>query len=152
MTTLLEQLTEQKMNRCIHFNGSQNETCSAGVNYEEAFDGKRPGIFHRMPCHKNSTFVKPEFGPVVSCVKSEFLNQEDAELKAIESEKCFQNSCTAMLTAKADAKRLNLGQGNGGRGEVTCPICQGTLRYSVASVNGHMHGACGTSGCVSWME
>lgn len=58
----------------------------------------------------------------------------------------------AMTVAKAAAKEKGLKQGNGGVGEVQCPVCDGTLRFSVASVNGHMHAACITTGCVRWME
>lgn len=39
-------------------------------------------------------------------------------------------------------------------GVIDCPICSGkkTLRFSRASVNGHIHAACTTDNCVSWME
>lgn len=59
----------------------------------------------------------------------------------------------ALRAAKDHAKAAGLGRGNGGRGEMPCPAeCGGTLRYSVASVNGHMHAACSSSKCVRWME
>lgn len=52
-----------------------------------------------------------------------------------------------------DAKGKGLKKGNGGQSELPCPSgCGGTLRYSVASVNGHIWGSCTTKGCVSWME
>lgn len=55
--------------------------------------------------------------------------------------------------AKDHAKQGGLGRGNGGQGTMPCPAgCGGQLRYSVASVNGHMHARCSTEGCVSWME
>ena len=60
---------------------------------------------------------------------------------------------SAMVAAKQDAQLKGLRQGNGGRGSVKCPICvDGTLNYSVASVNGHMHTACSTKGCTRWIE
>lgn len=59
----------------------------------------------------------------------------------------------AHRAAKDHAKQQGLGRGNGGQGRMPCPAgCGGELRYSVASVNGHMHAACSTKGCVSWME
>jgi len=59
----------------------------------------------------------------------------------------------SMRAAKDHAKQQGLGRGNGGRGEMPCPAgCGGILRYSVASVNGHMHAACTTAECVRWME
>jgi hypothetical protein len=34
-----------------------------------------------------------------------------------------------------------------------CPVCKkGVLQYTIASVNGHVHGQCTTKNCVSWME
>lgn len=37
--------------------------------------------------------------------------------------------------------------------EMGCPICgDGKLRYSISSVNGHIHGRCNGQNCVSWME
>ncbi len=52
-----------------------------------------------------------------------------------------------------DAKRKGLKKGNGGTGEVDCPVCQtGRLCYSVASMNGHIWGTCTTPGCVRWMQ
>lgn len=40
-----------------------------------------------------------------------------------------------------------------GAGTMPCPVCKtGTLRYSRAALNGHIHAACTTKTCVSWME
>lgn len=40
-----------------------------------------------------------------------------------------------------------------GAGAMPCPVCKtGTLRYSRASYNGHVHGACTSEKCVRWME
>lgn len=70
----------------------------------------------------------------------------------MESEK-LQNMLTALAEAKKDAKAKGLKCGNGGAGSLPCPVCKtGTIRYSVASVNGHMMARCSTAGCVSWME
>lgn len=55
--------------------------------------------------------------------------------------------------AHKDAKEKGFGCGHGGVSEMDCPAkCGGTLRYSVAGVNGHMHAACTTKGCAQWME
>jgi ribosomal protein S27E len=59
----------------------------------------------------------------------------------------------ALGAAKDDAKAHGLGRGHGGTGSVKCPSCEnGTIRYSVAGVNGHMHACRTTKGCVAWME
>lgn len=40
-----------------------------------------------------------------------------------------------------------------GAGEMTCPVCKtGTLRYSRAAYNGHVHANCTNPDCVRWME
>jgi len=40
-----------------------------------------------------------------------------------------------------------------GAGKLACPVCKtGELRYTRSSYNGHVHAACTTKGCVSWME
>lgn len=40
-----------------------------------------------------------------------------------------------------------------GGGAIPCPVCKtGTLRYSRAAYNGHVHAGCSTQGCVQWME
>ena len=38
-------------------------------------------------------------------------------------------------------------------GKIDCPVCEkGTLRYSQANINKHIHAVCSTLGCVKWME
>jgi hypothetical protein len=40
-----------------------------------------------------------------------------------------------------------------GSGTLLCPVCGvGTLSYSRAAYNGHVHANCETDGCVRWME
>lgn len=40
-----------------------------------------------------------------------------------------------------------------GAGEMACPVCkEGTLRYSRAAYNGHVHACCSNPKCVRWME
>lgn len=62
------------------------------------------------------------------------------------------DSVKAVNAAHKDAKAKGFGKNNGGVSEMTCPICGGLLRYSVAAYNGHIHGKCETEGCVQWME
>jgi len=38
------------------------------------------------------------------------------------------------------------------RGSMQCPKCGGTLRVSIAGVNGHTRGYCKTTGCLNWIE
>jgi hypothetical protein len=58
-----------------------------------------------------------------------------------------------MKAARDDANAHGFKKGNGGRGCITCPVCEkGQLHYSVASYNGHMWGKCSTDDCVAWMQ
>jgi hypothetical protein len=62
----------------------------------------------------------------------------------------------AMGAAHADADAKGLGKEpkrKGGVSTMKCPVCaDGTLRYSVAGLNGHMWAGCTTKDCVRWME
>jgi hypothetical protein len=69
-----------------------------------------------------------------------------------ERDEHYKKSSEVIRAAHADAKAKGFGVGKGGVSSLKCPLCpEGEIRYSVASVNGHMHAGC-TSGCVSWME
>lgn len=63
------------------------------------------------------------------------------------------NDCIlAMGKCREHAKAAGFKKGHGGQGQMECPVCKGTLRYSVASVNGHLWGACSNADCVRWMQ
>jgi len=62
-----------------------------------------------------------------------------------------QQFMEAMRAVGADVKARGLGKGNPGDGSITCPVCQGTLSYSVAGGNGHIWGKCATEGCIRWL-
>lgn len=140
--TLLEQFTKSARESCRHFNGIQNARCQAGVEYQRS-TGKA------MPCIPK--FINDR--EVWSCGLFEIMSVEDAEKEAAERVAAIERTDTAHAAAKADAKAKGLRRGSGGVSDLPCPVCDGgTLRYSVASYNGHMHAKCTTTGCVSWME
>ena len=150
MKTLEEKKAEQQerrirkiMTTCVHFNGIQHNECEAGVNYHGLL-GDKPGCFAAMPCHSEGT---------VECPKRTLRNREEAEAEYRGREEMFARSLNAINAAHEHARANGLGKDHGGYGELPCPACEeGTLRYSVASYNGHMHGQCTTPKCVSWME
>lgn len=83
----------------------------------------------------------------------EIRNGLPAPAEAIAHAEEFGKFMKAHRAAKDHAKAAGLGRGNGGQGEMPCPTgCGGTLRYTVANVNGHMWAACSTKSCVRWME
>ena len=64
----------------------------------------------------------------------------------------WSDALLAMAAAAEDAEKHGLKKGHGGTGEIECPVCKGRLRYSVASLNGHIWGACSNPECVRWMQ
>lgn len=142
-----DKMIRKGMTSCRHFTGIQHETCKAGVNYE-----RLRGETHSLPCLAN--FVNLGRLPKAECGKFATLTEEEATREADELVQTQQSSRLAMTAAHADAKSKGLGKGKGGVSSLPCPIpnCKGTLQYSVASYNGHMHARCNTGTCVSWME
>lgn len=134
-----EKRIAQIMDRCRHFTGVQHDTCEAGVSYATVRDeSKRPFAW---PC-----FAKDE--ATTTCDRVSRPTREEAEAEQRESEARWQRVVTARkgITDKHGKER-------GVQGEMPCPnACGGTLRYSIAGVNGHIHGRCSTEGCAAWME
>ena len=129
--------------------------CPAGVNYAE-LGGPIEGRALRMPCHDPSVFAKrrEELGyKLAECLKLERTTREEAEKEAAELIEYGDRMMKVCAAAHGDAKNKGLKKGNGGSSQMPCPTgCGGTLHYTVASYNGHMHAKCETEGCASWME
>ena len=120
---------------CRHFNGIQNETCRAGVRLSEMRDATGPGMA-RWPCLGECA---------KTCAKREL--RTEAEIDAEEAE--FQRRFALVVPARAAIKATKLASGT-----IDCPLCQkpGALAFRVSSYNGHVHAACSTPNCLSWME
>lgn len=129
---------EQRMNRCRHFTGIQNDTCKLGVAYADV-KRQRPNGGFNFPCLADQQLD--------TCDKRVFETREEADAAerefAAELEK-VQQSRKAII-AWAVGRR-------GIQGEIPCPVDGGTLHFTIASVNGHIHAACSNDGCVRWME
>lgn len=133
------------MTTCQHFTGIQNKSCKAGVVYEELF-GSGPGWAARLPCTSDDDVP-------IRCDKQSLMTREQAEAEVSKDEAKMKVLLNAVCLAHEHAHEKGLGVGSGGQGEMPCPKeCGGTLRYRVASYNGHMHAACSTKDCLSWME
>jgi hypothetical protein len=131
---------------CQHFRGIQHTTCEAGVNMRELVGGDDHGWAARAPCLPSLDT------PAVTCPKFKTRTKEEAEKVLVDSDKRLGDTRTAIVACSRDAKEKGFGQGHGGASYIPCPVCKtGTLRYSVASLNGHLWGQCSTSGCVNWM-
>jgi len=141
----MKTLAAQIANKCIHFSGIMNKCCKAGVPYDSVHDTSTSP--HRFAC------LRDEGADFMPCAKREWPSDEYVSARVRESKESLAKTMTAVVFAKADADEKGLGKGHGGISGIKCPCCEeGTLQYSVASYNGHIHGSCTTPGCVRWME
>jgi hypothetical protein len=139
-------LYEQKANKCRHFNGLMNAACDAGVSYASVKQTRTGGHGFNFPCFKDRM-------EGCACEKQSF--QTDAEINAEieESDRRFQNTMTARMAIVEHLGGTWKRGSPGVSGSIACPVCKaGTLRFSRAAVNGHIHARCSTADCVAWME
>lgn len=135
--------------KCKHFNGVQNKTCRAGVDYRELTGGTM-----RLPCLGNRPDTRP-------CEKYEEPTDEEiaadrAQIDARMEELRREGELLRPLIARI---REDHGWGGkktrhlSGSGVDDCPCCQGgKVRWSIAGYNGHIHMRCSTPGCVAFMQ
>ena len=127
------------MGNCKHFTGIQNKVCEAGVTYADFLPN------YALPCLQLGCDKRPEG----ICTKREYPTQEECEKR----ERDMIESVERIGVARAAIiAHTGAGKGKGAQGSIPCPCCGGTLRYSVASYNGHVHAACSNTECVRWME
>lgn len=125
---------------CVHFNGIQHDKCGAGINIRAHVGGEDFGWAKRIPCLGKRDGI-------VLCGKVQMRTPaEDAAEDA-----AFEVRFAHIKTARAKIVQRH-GKQRGVKGGIECPACGGTLFYSIASYNGHIHAYCRTEGCVSWME
>lgn len=134
---------------CVHFCGSREKTCGAGVNVREITGGPDLGWFIRIPCHKEIEVRGGEPVPRVSCEKYREPTPEELAEDEAAYEAAHQRM---MLVMPLMGKIKKEHKGKDARGVVECPVCKGKLHYSHAKYNGHVHGRCETEGCLNWME
>jgi hypothetical protein len=129
---------------CNHYRAmSTNDTCEAGVPYEQ---------FKGVPHDK-----RPCFGPgrecPVACGQEVYPSAEEIAAEQKEMEARFQKTVTARQAIVASLGGPWKRGMAGAQGSIPCPVCTtGTLRFSRAGYNGHIHAACTTDDCVNWME
>lgn len=143
-----EEKVLREMDQCVHFRGVQHDTCKVDINLRQLVGGDDFGWARRIPCLKSDAEQC-----VVTCEKREFMNREQAEAEVKRDDERMRKAMIGISAAHHDAKQKGIVKGVGGAREIPCPVeCGGTLRYRVASINGHMHAACTTKGCLQWME
>lgn len=133
---------------CKHYQGAaDHKTCEAGVEYQKF-------RAYGLPISKWPCFCEQNQQPPGGCDLADFPTAEEiaAEEKEIEAR------CAALgMARKAIVEYLGgpWKRGTpGARGTIDCPVCgaEKSLCFSRAGYNGHIHAACRTKGCVSWME
>jgi hypothetical protein len=133
---------DKKLHTCVHFTGIQNKTCKVNVLYEKARDESTKPF--KFACLDADTDV---------CPLRQYPTREQVDADNAALERRMDDMRIAIPACREDAKQKGFGKGHGGQGSIACPVCKtGTLRYSVAGYNGHMHGRCSTQGCMSWMQ
>ena len=146
-TSKFPTLAEQIAGRCKHFTGMMNKTCAAGVLYDDVKEV--PGV--NIPC------LLRHGGDAIDCAKREFPTPtevaEEVEQEVEQIEKVFRDIQAAREAIVEKIGPYKCGVTHGVSGKIPCPVCgTGTLNYSRAGMNGHIHARCSTDGCVMWME
>lgn len=130
---------------CNHFRSMvEHKTCEAGVEYESL-----KGIpFDERPCF--ATDGIPKGG---GCDKAEYPTPEEVEAeKKWLAERFGKTEKARAAIVEACGGPWKKGKPSVG-GKIKCPCCDsGTLAYSRAGYNGHIHARCSSDGCVNWME
>ena len=146
---------------CVYYAGFYDRTkplekrthCNAGVEYASVEtkieytycnfgDRSVYGAKSAHPCFKRQAHLTH------GCPKARYYTLEELAARHAESDKSIR---LYSLVRAAIISHLN--GAKGGAGTIDCPACKtGTVRYSRAECNGHVHARCSTEGCVSWME
>lgn len=128
--------------KCIHFNGTANRVCNAGIQYKSV-SHERP--YGGIPCFEKNKLR--------TCSRFQLPTEEqvaDDEAKVAEYIGMVFKTRAAIMQHIVDAgnERKNT------TGTIKCPICEaGNVSFSRAGAyNGHIHAECDTAGCVSWIE
>ena len=113
--------------------------CKVGVDFHQF---EIPGGWDMMPCLGQS----PE--AIARCPK--YCGHTAEELA--EQERDMEERWARMGTIRK-AIVAHIDATNEWSGSIPCPACEsGTVRYSRAHYNKHIHASCSTPNCASWME
>lgn len=134
-------------NWCKHYTGTAyGDTCKAGVKYELVVLGKgTPECSY--PCFKNRNPLGAK------CSEQVFETTEETAARKAEDAKQFERFGkvrTAIVAHLGGPWKKGM---PGNTGSIPCPCCAGgTVRFTRAGYNGHIHAVCSTAGCAAWME
>ena len=127
---------ERALQTCVHFTGTVNRACKAGVVYEQARD-PNVAVIDGLPC------LAHYYKGTAGCAKREFPTREQVE--------AHEREIHARLDRFAEIRAAIVADGRS-RGSIVCPACRtGMVGFSIAS-NGHVWAKCSTPDCAKWME
>lgn len=132
---------------CKHYHGTANgDTCRAGVKYDLVVLGKGTKECS-YPCFKDRNPLG------ATCEKQEFETPEEtAARKAKQAERFVRFGKVREAIVAFLGGPWKKGKPSAG-GAIQCPCClTGTVKFSRAGYNGHIHAACSTPECAAWME
>jgi hypothetical protein len=141
---------ERRAASCVHFSGyDPDRRCKAGVPYNRL----APRLLPCIPAFDSAKEGQRPTCPHFVALGMEAVLAQDAEDDAFSAKIDI-----ARRAIVEDAKKNHYPVAGavcvgGVMGKPPCPVCNaGTLRYSIARSNGHIHAGCTTPDCVSWME
>ncbi len=131
--------------RCVHFTGTQNDTCEAGVLYEDVFD--KTTMPRAFPC-----IAKYNPDGRAKCEKCRFPTPEEVAAEEAEYKRLSDGIRAARSAIVAHCGGPWKKGAPGSNGVIDCPVCGSPLGFSRSGYNGHIHARCKTDGCVAWLE
>ena len=132
---------------CKHYQAmAYNKTCKVGIAYKDLPHAGTKEFHAACPC----------FGPegTGECPSKLYPTPEEIEAE----DKRLAEKFVGMAKARNAIVDSLGGPWKRGTpwasGTIDCPVCDGKkmLQFSRSGYNGHIHAACGTDGCVCWME
>ena len=128
---------------CINYSSPlMHQECKAGINYIELAGGERFGYVKRLPCRK-------DFESSISCDCFQEPTPEQVEDQNQWIEKKVEQMKLSIPLISEIKKEHGM---TDAKGTKECPVCGGTLHYTVSEYNGHVWGSCETKDCLQWME
>lgn len=134
---------------CIHYRynrrskSTDQNLCEAGVDLDKFHAAK----FVQRPCFLDEQGQSKPYAIVCDQLRRPTPDE------IAEHEKWINRRMSILGTVmKGILPWRQAHKGTSAQEIVKCPACGGNLNLSISSYNGHVHGNCETTGCVSWME
>jgi hypothetical protein len=146
---------------CKHFRSmGMHDTCELGIKYADVRKDHEPIAYQNNG--RGTVYTSVRSLPCIATSNLGGATCDKCELPTAEEQEADEREIRELMgrTVKARAAIVaSLGgpwrRGmKGSAGEIDCPVCGAakSLRFTRSGYNGHIHAACKTDNCVSWME